>query len=153
MGDQLAAARAQLPRAAADPLGASASGFDVKTALGLFLSSAAFAAGLALSYWLVAQEPAGTTLLAFMAAALLIVAGYMIVAERDADLYGDRRDVRPEDATGEIVGTYVTRSPAPFWIGIALSGIVLGFVVAPAAAGLGLVALCLLGALMIVRSR
>jgi hypothetical protein len=123
------------------------------TARGLFVSSAVFAATIAVVYWFLAHEPAGTTLLAFMAAALLVVAGYMFFAERDADLYADKPDATMADAAGEHVGTYVTHSPAPFWIGVALTGVMLGLVVSPAAAGLGIVALCLLGALMIVRSR
>jgi hypothetical protein len=119
----------------------------------LFISSAIFAATIAVAYWFIAREPAGTMLLGFMAAALTVVALYMIFAERDADLYADDKDATAADAAGEHDGTYVTHSPAPFWIAVALTGVVLGLVVAPAAAGLGIVALCLLGALMIVRSR
>jgi hypothetical protein len=125
----------------------------MKTGLTLFVSSAVFAAALATAYWLHAHEPAGTMLLGFMTAALLVVAGYMVFAERDADLFADKPDARPADAAGERVGTYVTHSPAPFWIGVTLTGMLLGFVVAPAAAGLGIVALLLLISLLIVRGR
>ena len=125
----------------------------MKTGLMLFISSAVFSATIAIVYWFVAHEPAGTMLLGFMGAALTVVALYMIFAERDADLYADKKNATPTEAAGEHVGTYVTHSPAPFWIALALTGVVLGLVVAPAAAGLGIVALCLLGALMIVRSR
>jgi hypothetical protein len=123
------------------------------TARGLFVSSAIFAAVIAIVYWFLAHEPAGTTLLAFMAAALLVVAGYMFFAERDADLYADKPDATMAEAAGEHVGTYITHSPAPFWIGVAVTGVMLGLVVSPAAAGLGIVAMCLLGGLLIVRSR
>lgn len=125
----------------------------MKTALGLFLSSAIFAATIAIVYWFIAHEPAGTMLLGFMAAALTVVALYMFFAERDADLYADKKDATMADAAGEHVGTYITHSPAPFWIGVALTGVMLGLVVSPAAAGLGIVALFLLGGLLIVRSR
>ncbi len=125
----------------------------MKTGLMLFISSAIFSATIAIVYWYVAHEPAGTMLLGFMSAALTVVALYMIFAERDADLYADKKNATPAEAAGEHVGTYVTHSPAPFWIAVALTGVVLGLVVAPAAAGLGIVALFLLGALMIVRSR
>jgi hypothetical protein len=125
----------------------------MKVALGLFVSSAAFTATLSLVYWLLSRDPAGTTLLGFMTAALLVVAGYLVFAERDADLYADRPDATMRDAAGEHVGTYITHSPIPFWVGIAVTAIVLGLVVSPAAAGLGLVALAVLGALLIVRSR
>ncbi len=125
----------------------------MKTALLLFVSSALFTGTLAVVYWFVAHEPAGTTLLAFMTGALVTVALYMVFAERDADLFADKDDATMADAAGEHVGTFVTHSPAPFWIGVALTGVMLGFVVSPAAAGLGIVALMFLGALMIVRSR
>jgi hypothetical protein len=125
----------------------------VKTALGLFLSSAIFTGTIAVVYWFIAHEPAGTMLLGFMSAALTVVALYMFFAERDADLYADKKDATMADAAGEHVGTYITHSPAPFWIGVALTGVMLGLVVSPAAAGLGIVALFLLGGMLIVRSR
>jgi len=122
-------------------------------ALRLFLSSAAFTAVLAVSYWLVAHDPAGTVLLTFMTAGLLVIALYMFAAERNAGLLADQEDATPADARGERIGTFVLHSPAPFWIGLALAGVLLGLVVAPAAAGLGIIALLVLGVLMIVRSR
>jgi hypothetical protein len=125
----------------------------VKIALRLFLSSATFTAALAIAYGFLAHEVAGTVLLGSMTAALLVIAAYMIVAERNAGLFADNADATPADAQGERVGTFVLHSPAPFWIGVAVAGLLLGLVVAPAAAGLGLIALCFLGALMIVRSR
>jgi hypothetical protein len=125
----------------------------VKVAVMLFISSAVFSAVLVTGYWWVSREPAGTTLLCFMTAALLVIAGYMIFAERDADLYADHKNATMQEAAGEHVGTFVTHSPVPFWIGISVVSLVLGLVVAPAAAGIGIIALCLLGALMIVRSR
>ncbi len=125
----------------------------MKVGLGLFVSSALFTAVISVVYWALAREPAGTTLLGFMTAALLVVAGYLTFAERHADLYADKPDATMRDAAGEHVGTYITHSPIPFWVGIAVTAIVLGLVVSPAAAGLGLVALAILGALLIVRSR
>jgi hypothetical protein len=122
-------------------------------ALRLFFSSAAFTAVLGASYWVIARDPAGTVLLGFMTAALLVIGIYMIAAERNANLFADDENATPADARGERIGAFVLHSPAPFWIGVALAGLLLGLVVAPAAAGLGLVALCFLGALMIVRSR
>jgi hypothetical protein len=125
----------------------------VKVAVTLFMSSATFTAVLAIAYWWVAREPAGTTLLGFMTAALLVIAAYMFFAERRSDLYADKPNATMSEAAGEHVGTYVTQSRAPFWIGIAVSGLMLGLVVSPAAAGLGIIALCLLGALLILQSR
>lgn len=119
----------------------------------IFVSSATFTATIAIVYWFLTHEPVGTMMLGFMTAALIVVACYMFFAERDARLWGDNENATMADAAGEHVGTYVTHSPIPFWIGVALTGILLGFVVAPAAAGLGLVALLILIGLMIVRSR
>ena len=125
----------------------------MKVALGLFVASAAFTLVLALVYWFHAREPTGTVLLGFMTAALMVIAAYMIFAERDADLYADKPDATMRDAAGEHVGTYITHSPIPFWTGLAVTGLVIGAVVNAAAAGLGIVALLFLGALLIVRSR
>jgi hypothetical protein len=125
----------------------------VNVAVRLFISSAGFTAVLGTAYWLIAREPAGTTLLAFMTAALLTIAGYMTFAERDADLAADKPNATMAQSRGERAGTFVLHSPAPFWIGLALMLLLLGLVIAPAAAGLGIIVLCFLGALMIVRSR
>ncbi len=119
----------------------------------LFISSAIFSSAIAIAYWFITHEPAGTMLLGFMAAALAVVTFYIIFAERDSNLYADKENATMAEAAGERVGTYIVHSPAPFWIAVALSGILLGFVVAPAAAGLGIVALFLLVGVLIVRSR
>jgi hypothetical protein len=125
----------------------------VKVALGLFISSALFTLTISLVYWFHSHEPAGTVLLGFMTAALAVIAGYMIFAERDADLYADKPDATMREAAGEHVGTYITHSPIPFWFGLGLAGMVIGVVVNGAAAGLGIIALLILAALLVVRSR
>jgi cytochrome c oxidase subunit IV len=121
--------------------------------LRLFISSAVFAIVIAVAYWLVAHEIVGTFLLAFMAFALSFVAGYMIVAEREADLYGDHNAAKVSDGAGELVGTYSTRSPLPIWTALAVTCIALGLVVSPTLAGLGMVGALVLGAFFIVQSR
>ena len=121
--------------------------------LRLFLSSMAFAIAIALVYWFVAHEITGTFLLGFMAFALSVIAGYMIVAEREADLWGDRRDAQQPDAAGQVLGTYSTRSPLPVWAAAALTCILLGLVVSPTLAALGLIAALGVGALFILQSR
>jgi len=125
----------------------------VTTGRALFVSAAIFSGTIAVVYWFVAHEPAGTTLLGAMTVALAVIVLYMIFAERDADLYADQENATMAEAAGEHVGTFITHSPAPFWIGVALTAVLLGFIVSPAAAGLGIIALFLLGALLIVRSR
>ncbi len=125
----------------------------MKIGLRLFISSALFSIVISVAYWLVAHEIVGTFLLAFMAFALTFVAGYMIVAEREADLYGDRNDAKVSDAAGEVVGTYSTRSPLPVWTALAVTCIGLGLVISPTLAALGVIGALVLGAFFIVQSR
>jgi hypothetical protein len=121
--------------------------------LRLFISSAVFSIVISVAYWLVAHEIVGTFLLAFMAFALTFVVGYMIVAEREADLYGDRNDAKVSDGAGEVVGTYSTRSPLPIWTAFAVTCIGLGLVISPTLAALGVIGALVLGAFFIVQSR
>jgi hypothetical protein len=125
----------------------------MRVGLRLFLSSMSFAIVIAIVYWLIAHEIAGTFLLGFMAFALAVIAGYMIVAEREADLWGDRPDANQRDAAGQVVGTYSIRSPLPMWAGLAITCILLGLVISPTLAVLGILAVLALGALFIVQSR
>jgi hypothetical protein len=120
--------------------------------LRLFLSSAAFAIVIVLAYWFITREPAGTALLGFMAFGLSFVAGYMIVAEREADLWGDDARADNSAATGETVGEYSVRSPLPLATAAALTCVGLGLVISPTVAALGIIALLGLGALFIVQS-
>lgn len=125
----------------------------MRTGLILFVSSAVFATTIAVVYWFLSHEPAGTLLLGFMAAAMLVIAIYMVFAELDSNLWGDKEKATFSDAAGEHVATYVTRSPLPFAIGVLVTGILLGLVVSPAAAGIGIAAFLVAIGLMIVSSR
>ncbi len=120
--------------------------------LQLFLSSGAFAIVIAVAYWLLARESAGTLLLGFLAFALSIMAAYMIVAEREADLWGDDAQADNSAAAGEVVGTYSIRSPLPIASAAALTCVGLGLVVSPTIAVMGVIAIFALGALFIVQS-
>jgi hypothetical protein len=124
----------------------------MKVGLRLFLSSGAFAIVIAVVYWLLAREPAGTILLGFLAFALSFIAGYMIVAEREADLWGDDAQAKNTEAVGEVVGTYSVRSPLPIVSAAALTCVGLGLVVSPTIAVMGIIAIFALGALFIVQS-
>jgi hypothetical protein len=123
----------------------------VRTAKIVFLSSATFSTLIAVVYWYLSREPAGTMLLGFMAAAFVAV--FMQFTEGEAKLFGDMGDATMQDAAGEQVGTYITHSPAPFWIAVALAAMAIGLVIAPAAVALGAVAIFGLIVYMIVRSR
>jgi hypothetical protein len=124
----------------------------MRVGLRLFLSSGAFAIVIAVAYWLLAHEPAGTILLGFLAFALSFIAGYMIVAEREADLCGDDAKADNAASAGEVVGSYTIRSPLPIASAAAVTCVGLGLVVSPTFAALGIIAIIALGALFIVQS-
>jgi 4-hydroxybenzoate polyprenyltransferase len=119
----------------------------------LFISSAAFALLIACGYWVVAREITGTFLLGFLAFALSFIAGYMVVAEKKADLWGDRDDASMAEAADQVIGTYSIRSPLPFWSALAITSITLGLVISPTLAVLGLLAALVLGTFFIIQSR
>ncbi len=121
--------------------------------LRLFISSGVFAIAIAVAYWVSTREITGTFLLGFLAFALSVIAGYMIVAEAQADLYGDRAESSRGEGAGQLIGTYSTRSPLPIWSAIAIMCVLLGIVVSPTVAVLGLLAILALGAAFIVQSR
>jgi hypothetical protein len=125
----------------------------------LFISSAVFAIVLATAYWQIAHEIAGTFLLGFMAFALVFLAGYMIVSEREADFWGDDKSAGKPDASehadgvGTLIGTYTIRSPLPICAAFAVTTALLGIVISPTLAIVSLIAVLTLGALFIIQSR
>jgi ABC-type uncharacterized transport system permease subunit len=121
--------------------------------LRLFISSAIFGIAIALSYWFTSHEIVGTLMLGIMAFGLSFVAGYMIVAEREADLIGDKKTASIADGAGELMGSFTIRSPVPFGIALAVSCVFLGVVVSPTIAILGLIVSLGCGALFILQSR
>lgn len=125
----------------------------MKVGLLLFISSAIFSITISVGYWLTAHEILGTFMLGVMAFSLTFVAGYMLIAEREADLWGDRRDATMPDAAGQAIGTYTIRSPLPFWTAIGIALLLLGIVLAPMLAVLALLAILGLGVAFIVQSR
>jgi hypothetical protein len=125
----------------------------VTVGLRLFLSSATFAIAIALAYWFTSREVVGTFMLGVMAFGLSFVAGYMIVAEREADLLGDDTNATIESGAGELVGTYTTTSFLPLGTAFAVTSIGLGIVVSPAIAVLGILAVLSFGAFLVIRSR
>ena len=92
----------------------------MKTFVGLFLCSAGFGFVIAVSYWFIAhEETTGTVLLGIMTAALVFAASYAVIAERNANLDGDRDDERNADAAGEDLGVFSTSSAWPILIAFA----------------------------------
>jgi hypothetical protein len=100
----------------------------MKVGVRLFLSSAIFGFAIAIAYWFTTYEVTGTLLLGIMGFALSFVAGYIVVAEREARLAGDRKDGTNAEAAGERVGTYALRSKWPFGIAVAVALLLLGAV-------------------------
>jgi hypothetical protein len=77
----------------------------------------------------------------------------MTRAARAADLWGDRPDANQRDAAGQVIGTYSIRSPLPVWAALALTFLLLGVVLSPTLAVLGILGLLFAGTLFIVQSR
>jgi len=107
----------------------------------LFTGAAAFATVVSGIYWAVSYEHAGTTMLVFSGAALLLVAAYLAVVGRRGGLRpSDRPDAGPGDDAGESV-YYPSASVWPF---VAATGsVVLGFglVFGPGVGSLGVLVL------------
>lgn len=98
----------------------------MKTGVGLLISSAIFAIGISLIYGFLTHDPPGTILLGIMAFALTIAAGYIVVAEREARLIGDRADGTNEEVAGESVGTFTFRSTWPLVLSVAVVFLLIG---------------------------
>ena len=86
----------------------------MKTFAVLFFSSAIFGVAIAAIYYVWSHgELAGTLLLTCMALGLTFALTYALVAEREADLHGDREDDDNLAAAGERLGVFTTRTPWP----------------------------------------
>ena len=114
----------------------------MRTFVMLFLSSAAFGVAISVVYWIVAHEPVGMVLLGIMTAALIFAAGYAILAERDADLAGDREKRLPE-STGEDLGIFTTESAWPILTACCVLATLLGILWSPLVAVAGIACLIL----------
>jgi Cytochrome c oxidase subunit IV len=125
----------------------------MKSGIVLFISSAIFGVSIAAVYWLSSRDPAGTVLLAVMAAALVFGACYMLLAERHADLSGDRPEASPGDERGVRIGIFTTRSP---WTILCAAGgalIVWGLAISWALTAAGFAVLAFAVARLIIESR
>jgi len=115
----------------------------MKTGVILFLSSMTFASVIATIYGLTTHDVVGIIFLGMMAVALVIVATFIVVAEREANLASDQPDMSPTERAGEEIGTYSLESYWPILaaLGAALfvlalvfmPGIALGFLLAAGA--------------------
>jgi hypothetical protein len=110
----------------------------------IFIGTGTFGLGVGSIYWFVSSEAAGSTLLLAMGIAPLILAAY--VQRQRSRLRGeeplpeDRGDARPEDAAGEVVGSFPAESVWPIALAGASVLLLGGLVYGPALLVLGVVA-------------
>lgn len=100
----------------------------MKTFVGLFLSSAGFAAAAAIVYWYASHEYAGTVLLGFMFCALTFAAGYAMIAERNAHLAGDDPQLDQKEAAGEDLGIFTKETAWPAVLAFSILWTLIGLV-------------------------
>lgn len=100
----------------------------MKTFVGLFLSSAGFAAAAAIVYWYASHEYAGTFLLGFMFCALTFAAGYAMIAERNAHLAGDDPQLDQKEAAGEDLGIFTKETAWPAVLAFSILWTLIGLV-------------------------
>ncbi len=100
----------------------------------LFLSSMTFGIVIATIYGVTTHDVAGILFLGLMAVALVIVAMFIIVAEREAHLAGDQTDLDAADIAGEEVGVYSLESYWPVLAALGAALFILGIVFVPGVA-------------------
>ena len=103
----------------------------MKIGVRLFLSSMAFAVVIATVYGFTTHDVVGMIFLGGMALALIIVAIFIIVAEREANLAGDNENMSPADVAGEEMGVFTLESYWPILGAAGAALFVLGVVFVP----------------------
>jgi hypothetical protein len=117
----------------------------LKTFVSVLLSSSAFGFLIAIVYWFVSREPAGTILLGIVGIALAFATAWAVIAEREAGLVGDRESGRTPEYAGEEIGIFTGSSGWPPLVAVCALGVVLGLMWSPlvaAASSIGML-LCL----------
>lgn len=100
----------------------------MKTFVGLFLSSSAFAGVICVVYWFSSHEFAGTFFLGFMCFALAFAAGYAVLAESKAELPGDDPELQLKEASGEDLGIFTKESAWPGVLAFSILWLFIGLV-------------------------
>ncbi len=97
-------------------------------------------------YGLTTHDIVGVMFLGAMALALTVVAGYIVVAEREANLAGDQAETTPADVAGEELGVFTLESYWPILAAAGTALLLFGIVFVPgtsmwlALAGVALIA-------------
>lgn len=114
----------------------------MKTFVGLFSIAGGFGAAIAIAYVFVArQETVGTVLLTVMTVALVLCAGYALVAERSATVEGDAAQESPAGAAGDDLGIFTKESAYPIVAAACALATLLGLLWSPLVAVFGLAGL------------
>ncbi len=109
------------------------------------MSSATFGIVIAAVYYFWSHgELAGTILLGTMAIGLTFAAGYAIVAERDANLSGDRAADDNRADRGEDLGVFTTRSAWPILLAFCVLVVLVGALWVPFLLFAGIAAMLLI---------
>ena len=103
----------------------------MKTGVRLLLSSVSFAVVIAAAYGYFTHDIVGVIFLGMMALALIIVAGFIVIAEREAHLEGDKPDLTPLTAAGEELGTFSLESYWPITAALGTIMLISGVVFLP----------------------
>ncbi len=103
----------------------------MKISVRLFLSSMTFAIVIATVYAFTTHDIVGTVFLAMMAVALVVVAIFILVAEKEAHLASDVPSAQPRDSSGEDLGMFTLESYWPIVGAAATTLLVLGVVFLP----------------------
>jgi hypothetical protein len=112
----------------------------VRTATKVFVLSGVFGVGVAIVYWFVSSEPAGTILLASMGIAAWVIAIYTgREASRHPQEPEDRADAEPSEGSGAVIGRFVVETPWPLAFAAGLALVVAGLVFGPFLLLLGVV--------------
>lgn len=104
----------------------------MKTSLRLFLSSCIFSTVIGTVYWFASNDLTGTILLGLMACGFAFLIGYTRLAERHANLVGDREAISMRDTAGERLGIFTTRSPWPIVLALSVCASLFGLITTPA---------------------
>jgi hypothetical protein len=94
----------------------------MKIGVRLFVSSMIFAIGIASLYGYFTRDIIGVIFLGMMSFAMIVCATYIVVAEREANLAGDKEEMEPKDVIGEEIGSFTLES---YWPIVAALGTVL----------------------------
>ncbi len=103
----------------------------MKIGVRLFLSSMTFSIVIATIYGITTHDIVGIVFLGGMALALVIVALFIVVAEREANLAGDDDDKSPADVAGEELGVFTLESYWPILAAAGAALLLLGVVFVP----------------------